>query len=71
MEKIVTNCKDCVFNTYGKDDTPYCKLDEGCRDLITDKTGYYATDEIPLWCPIRCDGILIKLKQANVSGSEA
>lgn len=52
MEKIVSNCKDCVFNTYGKDDTPYCKLDEDCRDLITDKTGCYATDEIPEWCPI-------------------
>jgi hypothetical protein len=32
--KIVTNCKDCVFNTTGRDDTPYCKLDEDNRDLI-------------------------------------
>ena len=63
MEKTVINCKDCVFNTYDRDDRPYCKLDEMNRDLITDKTGHYATDEIPEWCPIRFDGILIKLKQ--------
>jgi hypothetical protein len=64
MEKIVKNCKDCVFNTTDRDDTPYCKLDEDNRDLITtDPNGYYVGDEIPKWCPIMSDGILIKLKQ--------
>ena len=61
-EKIVTNCNDCVFNTFDRDDTPYCKLDEKNRDLITDKSGYYIINEIPEWCPIKSYGILIKLK---------
>lgn len=54
MEPIlVNNCKDCVFITSDKDDSPYCKLDRNNRELITDSTGYYVTDEIPEWCPIK------------------
>ena len=58
----ILNCIDCIFNTYAKDDTPYCKLDNGCRDLITDSTGYYATNEIPEWCPLKNEGIKVYLK---------
>mgnify|MGYP007083492952 CR=1 FL=1 len=65
MNLIVNNCKDCIFNTTGRDDTPYCKLDDGYREVPTDKTGYYSTGEIPEWCKLKTDSILIKLKQAD------
>jgi hypothetical protein len=63
MRIQVTNCKDCVFNVTGRDETPYCKLDVDNRDIPTDKTGYYATDEIPEWCPIYNEVVLIELKK--------
>ena len=63
MKIQVTNCNDCVFNVTGRDETPYCKLDKDYRDLITDKTGYYVTNEIPEWCPIANEGVLIEFKK--------
>lgn len=72
MEKTVNNCNDCPFCGMGGWEGEYsqCNAKNG-KQIPATKKLFGDIVKIPKWCPLKCGGILIKLNQADVSGSEA
>ena len=68
MDIKVNNCNDCPFCGMGgwEGEVSQCNADKKRREIPATKKIFGDIVEIPKWCPLKRNGILVKLKHADV-----
>lgn len=58
----VTGCKDCPFLYRSSNHHASCSHKEAMRELVTDYLNNRDGDSYPVWCPLKKQETIIKLK---------